>query len=325
MSNKQNKREKDPFCQFCQSEPFYQENNYNEAHMDFKSKQYIPSNSIPIIMNHYFNSSKKILHYNDDHFVYQIMLKDLLNDSIENWEYNRPPDMGRIDDIATYIYKSKCPFETMIYLSFNKQNEKFDILDGIHRITALKFIKEENSKPLDLVCPNKFGTGNDATWLFNQYVLVNIRFNSSMGNLIDLFENLNKSRAVPELYMGNHQAKNKVKIINNMANDWYHKYKKHFSSSSKPNTGNTNRDKFVDLLDKLYDKYECKDENKLRDILDKANTDLSLNNPKVSIDALYKCKETGCYLFLLKNDKLLEHIDKLENFILKKEGVIYSY
>ena len=121
-----------------------------------------------------------------------------------------------------------------------------------------------------------------------------------------MFENLNSCRPVPELYMGNYQAKNKVQIINNIANEWCHKYKKHFSSSSKPNTGNTNRDKFVDLLDKLYNKHQCKDENKLRDILDNANEDLSLNNPKVSIDALYKCKETGCYLFLLKNDKLLE-------------------
>ena len=106
--------------------------------------------------------------------------------------------------------------------------------------------------------------------------------------------------------MGKHEEKSKVQIINNIANEWCHKYKKHFSSSSKPNTGNTNRDKFVDLLDKLYNKHQCKDENKLRDILDNANEDLSLNNPKVSIDALYKCKETGCYLFLLKNDKLLE-------------------
>jgi hypothetical protein len=46
----------------------------------------------------------------------------------------------------------------------------------------------------------------------------------------------------------------------------------------------------------------------LRNLLDNANEDLSLNNPKVSIDALYKCKETGCYLFLLKNDKLLKII-----------------
>jgi hypothetical protein len=214
--------------------------------------------------------------------------------------------MERIPIIAENIYNKRNPIETMFYLSFNKQNEKFDILDGIHRLTALKLIKEEISKPL--IEQNKFCSDKDnADWLFNQSVLVNIRFNSTHGDLCNAFENLNSCRPVPELYMGNHEKKSKVQIINNIANEWCHKYKKHFSSSSKPNTGNTNRDKFVDLLDKLYDKHECKDENKLRDILDNANEQLSKDTfPKVSIDALYKCKETGCYLFLLKNDKLLE-------------------
>ena len=295
---------------------------YEAVRSAFKKTRTIPLNSIPIIMAHYFKDYRQILLLNQSHShaVYLIQIKYLLNDSVENWIHNRDPDMARIPIIAEAIYNKQNPIETMFYLSFNKENEKFDVLDGIHRLTALKLIKEENL--------TKF-RGEDSNLLFNQYVLVNIRFNFTYGDLCNAFENLNSCRPVPELYMGKQEEeqeeKNKVKIINNMANDWYHKYKKHFSSSSKPNTGNTNRDKFVDLLDKLYDKHECKDENTLRDILDNANKDLSLNNPKVSIDALYKCKETGCYLFLLKNDKLLEHIDKLENFILKKEGVIYSY
>ena len=272
---------------------------YEVVRSAFKKSETIPLNSIPIIMAHYFQNYSQILkiNYSHSHAVYLIMLKDLLNDSVENWFYNRPPDMERIPIIAETIYNKKIPIETMFYLSFNPKTEKFDVLDGIHRITALKLIKEENL--------TKF-RGADADLLFNQSVLVNIRFNFTYGDLCNAFENLNSCRPVPELYMGNHEKKSKVQIINNIANEWCHKYKKHFSSSSKPNTGNTNRDKFVDLLDKLYDKHQCKDENMLRNILDDANEDLSLNNPKVSIDALYKCKETGCYLFLLKNDKLLE-------------------
>ena len=250
-------------------------------------------------MRHYFQNYSQILKINHSHShaVYLIQIRYLLNEFVDNWFYNRPPDMERIPIIAEAIYNKKIPIETMFYLSFNPKTEKFDVLDGIHRITALKLIKEENS--------TKF-RGDNADLLFNQYVLVNIRFNFTHGDLCNAFENLNSCRPVPELYMGNHEKKSKVQIINNIANEWCHKYKKHFSSSSKPNTGNTNRDKFVDLLDKLYDKHQCKDENMLRNILDDANEDLSLNNPKVSIDALYKCKETGCYLFLLKNDKLLE-------------------
>ena len=276
---------------------------YEAVRSAFKKTRTIPLNSIPIIMAHYFKDYRQILLLNQSHShaVYLIQIKYLLNDSVENWIHNRDPDMARIPIIAEAIYNKQNPIETMFYLSFNKENEKFDVLDGIHRLTALKLIKEENL--------TKF-RGEDSNLLFNQYVLVNIRFNFTYGDLCNAFQNLNEARPVPELYMGKQEEENKGKIIKNIANEWCHKYKKHFSSSSKPNTGNTNRDKFVDLLDKLYDKYECKDENMLRNILDDANEDLSLNNPKVSIDALYKCKETGCYLFLLKNDKILEHINK---------------
>ena len=89
------------------------------------------------------------------------------------------------------------------------------------------------------------------------------------------------------------------------------KYKKHYSSSANPIIGNTNRNKFVDLLDKIYDKYKIS-ESKVqlfRQVLEEANAKLSHNIPtKASIDTRVKCKETGCYLFLYKNDKLEEFI-----------------
>ena len=312
-SNKQNKRGieleiiEEPIIELIE-----EIDKYNEVRSAFRLRDNIPLKSIPIIMKHYFKSSEKILEYNAEHIVYKMTIKDLLEDFVENWHRNRPPDMARIDDIATSIYKSSksnYPFETMIYLSFNKENEKFDILDGIHRITALKLIKEENSKPADHMDAElqKFSSGNDAKSLFDQYILVTIRFNATDGDLSNTFANLNKSRPVPELYMGN-QPKDKLEIIKNITNEWCHTYKKNFSKDDVKIiiTGNTTRDKFDELLDKLYDKHQCKNENQLRYILDNANKNLSLNNPKVSIKVLEKCKETGCYLFLLKNDKLLE-------------------
>jgi hypothetical protein len=238
------------------------------------------------------------------------MIKDLLVSSVKNWEYNRPPDMARCPDIARYIYNSKKPIDTMVYLSFNNLKEVFEVLDGIHRITALKIIKEENSKPLDLLDQHEFGSGNDANWLYNQYMLVNIRFNATLGELIEVFKNLNKSQTVPELYIRDH-AKEKRDIIDTIANEWFVKYKKHFSSSANPVTGNTNRNKFVDLLDRLYEKHKIDESNcdYFRKILDDANSHMSTNIPsKASIDIRVKCKETGCYLFLYKNDKLEELI-----------------
>jgi hypothetical protein len=283
---------------------------YTITRSPYTLSEYIPSSIIPLIMSHHFPSSELILSYNENHRIYKIMIKDLLVDPVKNWEYNRPPDMARCPDIARYIYNSRKPVDTMVYLSFTNIKEVFEVIDGIHRLTALKIIKEENSRPINLLEHCEFGSGNDASWLFNQYLLVNIRFNALEGELIEVFKNLNKSQVVPELYIRDH-SREKRDTIDAIANEWYVKYKRHFSASSNPITGNTNRNKFVELLDKLYDKHKIGDSSgdKLRKILDDINIKLMYSIPnKVSIDVRLKCKETGCYLFLYKNDKLEEII-----------------
>ena len=199
---------------------------YTITRSTYKKSEFIPSNVIPIIMKHFFESSELVLAYNENHSIYKILIKDLLVNNIQNWEYNRPPDMARCPDIARYIYTSKKPVDTMLYLSFNNCKEVFEVLDGIHRITALKIIKEENSKPLDLLEHHDFGSGNDASWLYNQYLLVNVRFNASKGELIETFENLNKSQVVPELYFRDYETE-KRDIINTISNEWFVKYKRH--------------------------------------------------------------------------------------------------
>ena len=281
--------------------------NYLISRAPYIKAEFIPLNIIPVVMKHFFPSSELILSYSENHGVYKIQINELLNDNVKNWIYNRPPDMVRCPDIARYIYKSKKPFDTMIYLSFNNKLELFEVLDGIHRLTALKIIKEENSKPLELLCPCDFGSNNDADWLFKQYILVNIRFNATQGEIIEAFECLNKSQAVPELYIRDF-AKEKRDIIDTIANEWCVRYKKHFSSSAHPNIGNTNRNKFVELLDILYDKLNIDVTNvkKLTDCLKNANQKCSEMIPsKASVDIRLKCKETNCYLFLYKNDVLL--------------------
>jgi len=94
-------------------------NEYMIIRKKFGSHEYIPSNTIPVLMKHYFKSSELLLSYSENHGTYKIKIKDLLVDMITNWEYNRPPDMERCSDIARYIYNSKKPIDTMIYLSFN--------------------------------------------------------------------------------------------------------------------------------------------------------------------------------------------------------------
>lgn len=286
------------------------ENTYNNFRSQYSTSEYIPASNIPIIMRRHFPSSELILYHNENHGVYKIRIRDLLVDKVINWQYNRPPDMARCPDIARYIYNSRNPVDTMIYLSFTNIKEIFEVLDGIHRLTALNIIKTENSKPLNVLFSEEleFGCNNDASWLFDKCILVNIRFNATQGDLIETFKNLNKSQAVPDLYIRD-VKKEKREMIDIVANEWFMKYKKHFSPSENPNIGNTNRNKFVELLDKLYDKYNIEQSSvkKLRRVLEEANNKISWDIPrKASIDVRIKCKETGCYLFLYKNHKL-EH------------------
>ena len=289
-------------------------NNYNTIREPYKSSQYVPNTLISIIIQHHFPSAEVLHAFSENHLICKIRVKDLLVNSVKNWEYNRPPDMSRCPDIARFIYNSRKPIDTMVFLTYTNMKDIFEVMDGIHRLTALTLLKEENSKPMDFLCPGEFGANNDAEWLFEQYLIVNIRFNANKGDLFEVFENLNKSQTVPELYMRD-CATEKRNIVDEIANEWQWRYKKHFVSSSKPIIGHTNRNKFTDLLYNLYDKYKinetCLDESrskdKLRNKLEIINSKVSYKIPiSASINARVKCKETGCYLFLYKNDKLLE-------------------
>ena len=281
-------------------------NTYKTLKDPYKNNEFIPPNIIPQIISHHFPSATILHSFNETHIVCTIPVRDILAAKIENWEYNRPPDMARCPDIARYMYNSRKPIDTMFSFTYKNINDCFEVLDGIHRITALRFLKAENSKQLDLISCGEFGSNNDAEWIYGQQLLVNIRFNSILGDLIETFKTLNKSQTVPDIYIRD-VAKEKRDIINAIANDWQIRFKKHFSSSANPIIGNTNRNRFVDLLDKIYDKHRITEQTalQLKQVLEDANTRISFAIPlKLSIDARVKCKESGCYLFIYKNDKL---------------------
>jgi hypothetical protein len=284
---------------------------YKGIREQHKGSEFIPSSIIPTIIAHHFPSAEILHSFNDSHILYKIPIHEILSSTkVVNWEYNRPPDMARCPDIARYMYRSKKPIDTMVYLTYKCAADTFEVLDGIHRITALRYLKAENGKPLDLISDSDFGSNNDASWIYNQHLIVNIRFNAVLGDLIESFKTLNKSQNVPDIYIRD-VAKEKRDIINAIANEWQIRFKKNFSSSANPIVCNTNRNKFVDLLDKIYDKYQITEAtgNQLRQVLEDANTKISFSVPaKLSLDARVKCKETGCYLFVYKNDKLEDFI-----------------
>ena len=277
-----------------------------------ENTEFIPTSSINDIIKSSFKlEDTDILHkYNNSHFIIKTKIEYLLSAPINNWKFNRPPDIVRCIDISRYIYFSKNVVDTMIYLSFNNVSGSFDVIDGIHRYTSLNIIRNENSKPLDLITPGDFGNNLDASWLYESYVVLNIRFNSTEGDLVELFKSLNKSNPIPDLYIRN-VNQDKREIIENLCNLWQIEFKTHFSSNNKPNRPNINRDRFIDLLENIYDKYAINYENKglLEELLRRCNANISLNIPKkLPTKIKEKCEETGLWLFIYNTVELLKLI-----------------
>jgi hypothetical protein len=279
----------------------------------FKKNEYIPNNIIENVLFHFMPTTEILHKYSDLHFIIKIKIRDLLSAPVTNWKHNRPPDNVRCHDIARYQYINKSPMDSMLYVYFDNKPRKFVIIDGIHRYTAIKIIKQKNSESLDLVSPGDYGNNNDATWLYESFAILNMRFNATEEQLVPLFINLNKCIPIPELYTAdNTKEKNEIEkkeIVERIARDWSVKYKPHFSSSNNPQTPHINRDRFIDLLSKIYDKHRLDETNKekLVEIIERLNWRASNDHPvrKLSDKAIGKCRATGCWLFVYPEHVIL--------------------
>jgi hypothetical protein len=270
----------------------------------YKQQEFIPHHIIQNIVQTAFPNSSILHSYSPIHHIIKVTINDLLVAPISNWEFNRPADPLRCENIAQYYIHSKKPVDQMIYLTFNNKTQSFDTLDGIHRITALKLIQEKSTH-LDFISSNEYN--GEISWLLNSFIIFNIRFNATTAENIDVFQSLNKSNPIPDLYVRD-VAKDKRDCIQTLAIKWQNRYKLHFSASTKPQKPNINRDRFMDVLDSVYDKYNLREDtkHKLEQMLEKANLHISNNIPKkITAPIREKCSATGCWLFLYSPDELV--------------------
>lgn len=237
----------------------------------------------------------EILHtFQKDHYLGKCKIVDLLGsmDKIENWEYNRPPDLERSREIATAILPQKNAIDWVLHFSYDSVSKCFQVIDGIHRVYALEMAKNEMSA--------------------DAYILINFKVDASKGELVDWFHAINNSNPVPELYLRDTSTE-KRECIEKIAKEWQDKYPGHFMSTKKPNIGHINRDRFIDILDTLYEKYKkthsklVSIEDTLREKFETKNRHLQENLPKkISPKIREKCQISGCYLFLQKTEGLME-------------------
>jgi len=265
---------------------FGKEEKERKTQTEYKGKKYIPESVILSFLDDY--KLNIVIQFSSIHFMVKTTIKCLLEMPIINWSYNRPPDIQRCIEIGEhYLYEKTWP-QDPFYLNYNNEKDQvFEIYDGSHRLKALQ------------------GLNLDPIYLEKE-ILINVRFNTQDADIIKAFTNLNKSIPVPNLYI--HDApREKKNLIEKIVNEWIVQYPSHFSSSVRPNIGNTNRDLFMNFIEQIYDK--TLDQNEVKDRINDIHSWSKLHLPKkLSVPVLKKCQESGCYLFLNKFDVLVQYI-----------------
>jgi hypothetical protein len=242
----------------------------------------------------------EIIHsFQEKHYLGKCKIRDLLGsmDKIENWEYNRPPDLERSREISNAILQQKNAIDWVLHFSYDSVTKYFQVIDGIHRVYSLEMVKN-----------------NESFIHIDASILINFKVDASKGELVDWFHAINNSNPVPELYLRDTSTE-KRECIEKIAKEWQEKYPGHFMSSKKPNIGHINRDRFIDVLDGLYDKYKkthsklVSMEETLREKMETKNRHIQENLPKkISLKIRDKCVDSGCYLFLQKSEWLIDNI-----------------
>jgi hypothetical protein len=235
--------------------------------------------------------------YDDDHRLIKLTIGQLLELPIENWKHNRPPDEVRFAEIEAFIQKRNNEILQPFYINYNSETDIYEVVDGIHRYSAIKAIKD--SHVLDKI--------------LDKIVFVHLFIDISYGALIDIFNNLNKTVPLPELYIGKAEDNtNKKEIIEETVEQWKIWYKSHFSSSTTScQIPNIIRDAFINILSELYTSYKVRSKTKLLELLECANSNIrdyvlagiSLRTIpiKFSEQQKQKCSKSGCYLFLYRD------------------------
>jgi hypothetical protein len=249
---------------------------------------------------------KLVIKHSQKHLTYKIKMKNFVKLNMIRWVFNRPVNIERAHEIAENLIYKKNPLTFMFQCTYNFPEYNFEIVDGMHRYYAIKQIHQLLEESLD---------SND--WFYNSMLLVEIKLDYSVGEIVDWFQSINKCSPVLDLYLNSNNEKKE--IVEEVVNTYYSKYTIHFKGL-KPNLPNTSKEIFSEIVSEIYDKFNISVETKrvIFKILDDINCEIKekittnnpkRENPKITQTAIDKCMKTKLYLFIVAKEKLLERIN----------------
>ena len=249
---------------------------------------------------------KIVIKHSLNHSTCKIRMRKFLMLNILRWKFNRPANLERSQEIADSLLHKKQPLSFIFQCIYNKEEKKLEIIDGIHRYHAIKYLKEN------------LEDNENNEWFYNSILLIECKINNTEGEIIDWFQSINKCSPVLDLYINKHDEKKE--IVEEVVNVYYSKYTEHFKGLN-PRIPNTSREKFTEIICYIYDTFNISLENKKliirileninNDILDKVGSvNLSENkiNRKLTKAQVDKCYKTGLFLFLTSKEKLYQLI-----------------
>uniref|UniRef100_A0A6C0I0Y5 DUF262 domain-containing protein n=1 Tax=viral metagenome TaxID=1070528 RepID=A0A6C0I0Y5_9ZZZZ len=251
-----------------------------------------------------------ITQYKENHLLGSCLIDDIIQFKWSRWKYNRPPDMVRVTEIIEYIEKGNST-DWLIYFIYSSNSKdkmaSLFVYDGLHRMCAITEYIKQFEKQQGIRCP-----------LRDCIILISIRINPTDGETLDAFLSINKSVPVPAPWP--YITEHKRGIVEKVVDKWQRRYICHFRPASKTNVPNINRDAFMEIISNLYDLYDIdEDAKKLERVLNRINEymqDFSiLPNNTYSEKAINKCKESGCYIFLVKSTRLFDFIEERRDMI----------
>lgn len=218
--------------------------------------------------------------------------------SIKNWEMNRPPYMSRIPEIQSSI-KNQSYIDGIIYLSMNKTGDGYICYDGIHRLTALKTLREDKDVVIDLL------------------------LSYSEDQIVSKFWRVNKCQPVPTLYTAEQGNIKMREVIEKVVHSIQSMRPRLFSPSITPNIPNENRDNFMNKLtnDILERTNKVNKESTYDDWIkylyllnDFVRDNLNTLAPKLTPAQSSKCYLSKWYLFAVKNWHIIV-VDRYECYV----------
>lgn len=227
----------------------------------------------------------KILDYPDGSTLHYVVDRKEV-EHVHNWEYNRPPDETRVQEIMNSNKTDGIIYIGRIPSGENDAPQKYVCYEGWHRLSAFKR-----------------GAGS--------YALIQVMWEASHEIIAKEFLRINKAIPVPELFfrqVDSHVRVTILEAINRLGST----FPDHCSPAKNPHKPNFNRDSFTDELTRAVQEGHISH-------VDIYNQLMVINNRiketahllTLPAQAKTKCEKTGCYLFVLRPfDRALAHSSK---------------